>query len=313
MPRRKKGEKIDGWINLYKPSGIGSTQALSKARRFLNAQKAGHAGTLDPLASGILPIALGEATKLIPYAQDTLKTYIFTVHWGIQRTTDDLEGDVIKTSDERPSLEDINAILPEFLGEITQVPPNYSAIKIDGQRAYDLARQGENPDIQPRDVFIQSLTIEPEGSDDSSDTTRFHCVCGKGTYIRSLARDMGLKLGCFGYIQHLERISVGNFTKETAISLDFLENLSDKTPREEAVLPLQAMLADIPALPLTQEETAKLKHGQRLSFIAKPDMDRLNKASIINEGEALATFEGRPVAMVMRQGPEIAALRVLNV
>ena len=201
MARKRKGDKIDGWINLDKPIGLTSTQAMAKVRWLLKAQKAGHAGTLDPLATGILPIALGEATKTISFIQDGLKTYSFTVRWGEQRDTDDMEGKVIATSDNRPSEDQIRALLPKYTGDILQTPPKFSAIKIDGERAYDLARDGEEVELQPREVYIGSLGLLETRPDEAD----FLMTCGKGTYVRSLARDMGRDLGCLGFITALKR------------------------------------------------------------------------------------------------------------
>ncbi|MGB1076772.1 MAG: tRNA pseudouridine(55) synthase TruB, partial [Bdellovibrionales bacterium] len=206
MGRRKKGLKINGWINLNKPLELGSTSAVNTVRRSLNAQKAGHAGTLDPLATGVLPIALGEATKTIPYIQDTLKTYEFTIQWGAATNTDDLEGDVIAQSDITPSQDDIEALLPNYTGDIEQTPPQFSAIKINGERAYDIARDGEDVDIPSRPVYIESLEVLSH--DQSSRQTTLRMVCGKGTYVRSLARDLGEYLGCFGHICVLTRTKV---------------------------------------------------------------------------------------------------------
>ncbi|NQZ14548.1 MAG: tRNA pseudouridine(55) synthase TruB [Alphaproteobacteria bacterium] len=319
--RRKRGIKIDGWINLHKPLGVTSTQAVGKVRRALNAQKVGHGGTLDPLASGVLPIALGEATKTVQFAQDAIKTYIFEVTWGEQRSTDDGEGEIIQKSDERPSKEAIEAILDNYTGDIEQTPPQFSAIKIDGERAYDIARDGDVANIKSREVYIESLTITAH----TDGKTTFKCVCGKGTYIRSLARDMGLELGCFGYISKLERTRVGVFELKDAISLDFFQELIDNTTQETqtsavdegVVLPLQTVLDDIPVLALKDQEATRLKNGQQLSFIAKSDMERLNAANIDwrhEDGDiALATCNDHPIAMVEVNGAIIRSLRVFNV
>ena len=215
--RRKKGLPINGWINLHKPLGITSTQAVGKVRRALNAQKVGHGGTLDPLAEGILPIALGEATKTVNFAMDAMKTYIFEVTWGEQRSTDDDEGEVVQSSDKRPTLDEINSTLAKYIGDIQQTPPQFSAIKVDGERAYDIARDGDVADIKSREVYIEALGV----IEHTDDKTTFECHCGKGTYIRSLARDMGQDLECFGYISALKRTKVGVFTLDDAISLDF--------------------------------------------------------------------------------------------
>ncbi len=322
MGRRKKGVKIDGWINLHKPVGVTSTQMVGKIRWALGAQKAGHGGTLDPLASGILPIALGEATKTVNFVQDAMKTYIFDVTWGEQRTTDDAEGQIIQSSDKRPTLDEINTILGKYIGDIDQLPPQFSAIKVDGERAYDIARDGDVADIQSREVYIEALNV----LDHKGDITTFECHCGKGTYIRSLARDMGQDLGCFGFISALKRTKVGAFTLENAISLDFFNKLRDNThqdvPRnevsyEDVVLPLQTVLDDIPVLALKENEATRLKNGQGLTFIARPDIERLNKAQILwqeDEGDiALAMFNDKPIAMVEVIGGNIRSLRVFNI
>jgi tRNA pseudouridine55 synthase len=308
--KKNKGEPISGWVNLDKPIGMTSTQAIGKLRRILNAQKIGHAGTLDPLATGVLPIALGEATKTIPFAQDADKTYTFTIIWGEQRDTDDGEGAVIATSPHRPSEGDIRAVLPEFLGEIDQIPPLYSAIKVNGARAYDLARAGEIPDLKSRIVYIDSLDLlstSPESAD-------FRMVCGKGTYVRSLARDMAEMLGTKGYIGALRRDKVGVFSAESAISLDILEALDYQSAREKALLPLQTVLGDIPALALKMDETARLRSGQVLQFVSRPDFDRLEKAGLggIEPQVALAMFNGQPTALVENERVEIRPLRVFN-
>jgi tRNA pseudouridine55 synthase len=302
---RKKGEKVDGWVNLDKPYDMTSTDAVNRVRRLLNAQKAGHAGTLDPLATGVLPIALGEGTKTIPFAQDAAKTYSFTIRWGEERTTDDAEGEVCATSDVRPAEAAIRAILPQFTGIITQVPPRFSAIKIGGQRAYDLARAGEDVQLEAREAVINRL----EMLENSPENARFSCVCAKGTYMRSLARDMARALGTVGYIADLRREAVGSFTSQNAISLaKFEEN------PHIALLPVETVLDDIPALALNEREAARLKNGQTLSFIARPDMERLLQAGLNFEetATALALCDGKPIALVDVAGPDIRPVRVLN-
>jgi tRNA pseudouridine55 synthase len=276
MARKKKGDIVNGWINLDKPVGLTSTQALGKVRRILNAQKAGHAGTLDPLASGILPIALGEATKTIPFVQDSTKVYEFTVRWGERRTTDDAEGDIVEKSDIRPTFQQIQALLPKYTGHIQQIPPQFSAIKVDGQRAYDLARGGEIMDLKPREIFVGSL----ESIEARPDEADFRLVSGKGAYVRSLARDMGADLGCQGYISALRRTRVGPYAEETSISLDKLAEMADIPALERVLLPLATALDDIPALAIREDETARLRNGQSLSFIARPDVDRLKNAGL---------------------------------
>lgn len=308
---KRKGDIINGWINLDKPSGLSSSDAVNIVRRSLNAQKAGHGGTLDPLATGILPIALGEATKTIPFCQDHLKTYSFDVIWGQARDTDDAEGKIIETSDHRPTEEDIRTILPQFTGDIEQTPPQFSAIKIDGERAYDLARSGQQVDIKSRPVYIETLAL----IETFPDYARFQCLCGKGTYMRSLARDMAIELGTVGYISNLRRESVGPFTMENAISLANIKEIGDIAGLEEDVLlPVETVLDDIPALDLNQQEASRLKNGQKLLFIARPDVDRLYNAGIDLEEDAtvLALYNGKPVALVTVAGAEISPIRVLN-
>tara|TARA_R110001592_G_scaffold16881_9_gene71617 strand:+ start:42514 stop:43452 length:939 start_codon:yes stop_codon:yes gene_type:complete len=309
--RKKKGDPVSGWVNLDKPYGMTSTQAIGKVRRFLNGQKIGHAGTLDPLATGVLPIALGEATKTIPFVQDDLKTYSFTVTWGEQRDTDDAEGEIIGTSENRPVRSDIESILPQFTGEIEQTPPRFSAIKINGQRAYDLARDGKIPDLKSRIVYIEEFHLK-EAREDEAD---FEMICGKGTYVRSLARDMGNLLGTKGYISALRREQVGCFTAQNSISLDKLEDLDYVSARSEALLPLQIVLDDIPALALTQEETTKIRNGQSLGFVSRPDFERLQKVGLGTKEiqMAMVFFQDAPVALVDQVRAEIKPVRVFNV
>ncbi|MBP7722598.1 MAG: tRNA pseudouridine(55) synthase TruB [Alphaproteobacteria bacterium] len=311
MARKRKGDKIDGWINLDKPLGLTSTQAMAKVRWLMKAQKAGHAGTLDPLATGILPIALGEATKTISYIQDGFKTYSFTVQWGEQRDTDDGEGKIIATSDVRPSKEQIESILKNYTGTIMQTPPKFSAIKIDGARAYDLARDGEEVELKEREVYIESLSLLTA----TPDTADFRMVCGKGTYVRSLARDMGRELGCLGYITALKREKVGPFTLESSISLDKLAGLDDIARLNEAVLlPLETALDDIPALAVREDEAARLRNGQVLAFISRPDFERLGRAGLDGTlQEALVMCNNKPVALVEAEGPEVRPVRILNI
>ncbi len=310
--KKGKGIPINGWINLDKPTGPTSTQALAAVKRMLRPMKAGHAGTLDPLASGILPIALGEATKVISFAQDSRKIYSFTVRWGEERDTDDAEGKIAGRSDNRPAREEILAILPEFTGLISQLPPKYSAIKVGGERAYDLAREGLEVELSSREIEIESLEL----TNCEAESAEFRVACGKGTYVRSLARDMGRRLGTFGYVSRLRREAVGVFNTGNAISLDNLEKMSESARLEEAVLPLETVLDDIPALALSEMEASRLKNGQSLSFISRPDMDRLGRAGIeIGSGydqTALALLDGKPVALVSVSGVQIKPVRVLN-
>ena len=312
--RNKKGQNISGWVNLDKPVGLTSTQGIGKVRRFMNAQKAGHAGTLDPLATGILPIALGEATKTIPFAQDRHKTYEFTVAWGEQRDTDDSEGEVIEASDVRPAPAAITALLPEFTGDIQQVPPKFSAIKIDGQRAYDMARAGEDVQLTSRSVFVESLEL----LDAREDEADFVMTCGKGTYVRSLARDMALKLGTYGYISALRRTAVGPFTEENAISLEKLEELFNSAPAgagapDGVLLPLETALDDIPALAIKENELSDLRNGRTASFVSKPNFERIKLIGLEDNQTAIAMFQDKAVALVERKGPNIKPVRVFNI
>ncbi|HCQ70970.1 MAG: tRNA pseudouridine(55) synthase TruB [Alphaproteobacteria bacterium] len=307
MGRKRKGNPVNGWINLDKPLGLTSTQAIGKLRRLYSPQKIGHAGTLDPLATGILPIAMGEATKTIPFIQDAIKTYEFTVTWGQQRSTDDAEGDVIASSDVRPTSEQITNALPAFLGEIEQTPPQFSAIKINGQRAYDLARAGQDVEIKSRKVFIESLDV----LDTQTDHATLRMICGKGTYVRSLARDLALSLGTCGYVSMLRRTAVGCFSEKDAISLAILEEMHDSAALGDALLPIESALDDILALPITQQEKALLKNGRALSFVSKTDFHRLDG---LDQGtEILATFDNKPVALVILDKAQIKPVRVFNI
>jgi tRNA pseudouridine55 synthase len=300
-------ETIHGWVNFDKPAGMTSTQAIGRVRRLLNVKKLGHAGTLDPLATGILPVALGEATKTIAYAQDLLKTYRFSIIWGEQRDTDDAEGVVIATSEVRPSHDQIMQALPRFIGNISQTPPRYSAIKIEGERAYDRARQGEDFDLRPRPVFVKNLRL-------IDDNSRFEMICGKGTYVRSIARDLAEILGTKGYVTDLRRLAVGQFSEIDAISLDFLENLPDIAHRKQVIKPLDSALDDILALSLRADEATRLRNGQALSFVSRPDYERLVQAGLANaEGKiALAYADQTPLAMVSVEGVTIRSVRVFN-
>lgn len=262
-PPKKRRTPVHGWVILDKPYGMSSTQAVGKVRWLFNAEKAGHGGTLDPLASGLLPIALGEATKTVSHAMDGRKVYRFTARWGEQRSTDDLEGEVTATSDVRPSPEEIVAVLARFTGEIMQAPPAFSAIKVDGERAYDLARAGEAVELAARPVLIEALRLV-ETPD--ADHATFEVTCGKGTYIRSLARDMGRALGTVAHVSMLRRVAVGPFTEDHMISLENLTDLGHKAPGGDAtkgvLLPIETVLDGIPALAIDEEQARRLKLGQ---------------------------------------------------
>ncbi|MGE4352417.1 MAG: tRNA pseudouridine(55) synthase TruB [Bdellovibrionales bacterium] len=290
---------VHGWLILDKPLGLTSTQALGRARKLVGGKKVGHGGTLDPLASGILPLAFGEATKLIPYVMDGEKEYLFSVTWGQQRTTDDAEGEVMATSDCRPTKKDIQLHVKDYVGEIEQVPPTFSALKVGGQRAYDLARAGKPLEMAPRRVRIDELELLGCPSADQAD---FRVRCGKGTYVRSLARDLALTLGTFGYVSALRRTKVGPFTLESAISLDKLEELSHKGLAQTALLAIGSALDDIPGLTLTASEAQRLRSGQ--SLLVRPDQLSLLDAPVI-----MASCQGTPVALVQAKEGSFCVLR----
>jgi len=266
MARRKKGDPVSGWICLDKPYDLTSTSAVSRVRRIFNAQKAGHAGTLDPLATGILPIALGEATKTVPFLMDADKTYRFTIAWGRTTTTFDREGETVAVSDVRPTPEAVAAALPAFVGEILQVPPAYSAVKVDGERAYDLARAGEIVELKPRQVRIHSARVHAVPD---ADHVEIEMECGKGTYVRAVVRDLAETLGACGHVSELRRTRVGAFTEDRAIGLEKLEDLGHKGRLSEALLPVETALDDIPALAVTAEDAFRLKQGRPIVLVPR--------------------------------------------
>ncbi len=258
MARKRRGIPIHGWLNIDKPAGLSSAAVVGAVKRITNAQKAGHAGTLDPFATGVLPIALGEATKTVPYIVDDIKEYGFTASWGEARNTDDLDGEVTETSPVRPTEQDLAQVLPKFTGLITQIPPIFSAIKIDGKRAYKLARDGAEITMPSREVTIHSLSLE-ETQD--ANHSRFHVCCSKGTYIRALARDLALEVGTFAHLSQLRRTKVGPFLAENAISLDKLEKLWQCPAEFEDLLPLTTALDDIPAVAISETQADRVRHG----------------------------------------------------
>jgi tRNA pseudouridine55 synthase len=309
--RRRKGLPIHGWLNLDKPVGPTSTQAIGRVRRITGAGRIGHAGTLDPLASGVLPIALGEATKTVPYIQDARKTYRFTVRWGQATNTDDAEGEIVSESAERPSRTDIASVLPRFTGRIMQTPPVYSAIKIGGQRAYALARAGEATELQPRPVDLHIIRLIEQSDPDHA---VFEVETGKGAYVRALARDMAVSLGTFGHITSLRRLAVGQFRAEEAYPLDFDALPSDIAGLTEQILPIETALDDIPALALTADEAHRLRCGQAVGLFTHQHRDWL--AELIAEGRdhgiVLALWQGKAVAMVRIDSAEAHPVRVFN-
>ncbi len=294
---RRKGNDIHGWLILDKPQGLTSNQALGRLKRLFNPKKAGHAGTLDPLATGVLPIAFGEATKTVAHVVDCEKNYDFTVRWGVETDTDDAEGKPVKTSDARPSREAIEAALPAFTGDIMQTPPSYSAIKVDGERAYDLARDGEAVELEPRVVSVYGLEIVEMPS---PDLTRLVCDCGKGTYVRSIARDLGRALGCYGHVIELRRTRVGPFSADAAIGLDRLPD--DPGLMARALLPVQAGLAEIPLLPVDRAGAATLRRGQKLLLRGPAPM----------QGPAYADCLGTPIAFGVIRDGYFVSTRVFN-
>ena len=314
-PRQERGGKrqfkrdkrdVHGWLVLDKPVGMTSTHAVSVVKRLFSAKRAGHAGTLDPLASGCLPIALGEATKTVPFVMDGRKIYQFTVRWGEERDTDDAEGRVVATSEQRPSPDAIRALLPSYTGIIQQVPPRYSAIKIEGERAYDLARDGETVELAPRPVEITRLELVAAPDPDHA---VLHAECGKGTYVRSLARDMGRALGCFGHVSALRRVAVGPFGEETMILLEQLEALCHRAAAGEvsfagALMPVETALDDIPALAVSRADAARLARGQAVLLRGR---DAPNF-----RGPVYATASGQLLALAELDHGEIVPKRVFN-
>lgn len=264
MARRKKGDIVNGWVCLDKPYEMGSTEAVTKVRRLFNAQKAGHAGTLDPLASGILPIALGEATKTVPFMMDAQKIYRFVIHWGISTDSIDREGRIIGRSDLRPTPEQVKAALPQFVGDIDQVPPAFSAIRVNGERAYDLAREGVEVELQSRRVTIHEAAVTDVPDADHVEITM---RTGKGVYVRSLARDLASVLGAEGHVSVLRREMVGPFSVQNAVTLDFLEDLAHKGRAFEALLPVSTALDDIPDLAVTDQEAFSLRQGRPIVLL----------------------------------------------
>jgi tRNA pseudouridine55 synthase len=305
MARHKpKGLPIHGWLCLDKPQGMTSTEAVSRVRRITQARKVGHGGTLDPLATGVLPIALGEATKTVAYVMEGRKHYRFSVRLGEARTTDDAEGEVSAHSDLRPSTAEIETALPSFLGRIEQVPPRFAAVKVEGERAYDLARRGEAVDLAPRPVQVDRFELVERPDPDH---VTFEVVCGRGTYVRALVRDLGARLGCFGHVVALRRLQVGPFNEADALSLAALERLVADDALPQALLPVAAALGDMPALALTQPQVERLRAGQTI---------RVTPALLAGEPEADATVRamaaGRIVALARLHGGELSPVRVFN-
>ena len=300
MARRSKGSKVDGWVVLDKPLGMGSTTAVGRVRWLFSAQKAGHGGTLDPLATGVLPIALGEATKTVPFVMDGRKEYRFTLRFGEARSTEDSEGEVTASSEVRPTDQAIRDALSAFIGEIEQVPPAFSALKIDGQRAYDLARAGEAVEMKSRRVRIDSLAFLARPDRDHADLV---VTCGKGTYIRSLGRDLAVALGTVGHLSALRRTAAGPFREEAAISLPKLEALGHIPALLGALAPVATALDDIPALALTEAQADRLRQGQPVLLTRDvPPSGALVRAEV----------GSRLIALVRSDGVSLKPVRVFN-
>jgi tRNA pseudouridine55 synthase len=286
---KKIRREVSGWIILDKPVGMTSTHAVAIVKRLFNAKKAGHAGTLDPLASGLLPLAFGEATKTVPFVMDGEKSYRFTVKWGEETDSDDAEGKVIRTSDLRPTQDGIEDAIPAFLGEIAQIPPKFSALKIDGERAYDLARDGEEVILEARTVFIRSLRL----IESDRDSATFEAECGKGTYVRAIARDMGRALGCLGHVTALRRTRVGPFTEEAAVSVDDLRDAGEAGPDSAALAaclhPVETALTDLPEVKVDDRAASRLLNGQPVILRGRD--------APANIGVVYVTVSGRLIAL----------------
>ena len=312
MSRRRKGAAVHGWVVVDKPEGITSTQSVAIVRRVFDAQKAGHAGTLDPMATGVLAVALGEATKTVPFAMEAEKTYRFTARWGEARDSDDAEGRVTATSGVRPTLEQIEAVLPRFLGQIAQVPPAYSAIKLQGERAYDLARDGEVVCLEPRQVAIHEARVA--GTPDP-DHTQFEMRCGKGAYVRAWVRDLALALGTVGHVSQLRRTAIGGFTEKHAVPLETLHASMHSPAAFEHLRPISTALDGIPALAVTGPDAVRLRSGNpilmRANLFARlteeADNDDLQGLTVY-----LSTGDGEPVALAALQAGELRPFRVFN-
>lgn len=298
MARKRKGRDISGWLVVDKPAGMTSTAVVNKVRWAMAAKKAGHAGTLDPEATGVLAVALGEATKTVPYITDSLKAYTFTVRLGAATNTDDAEGEVIATSEARPSDEDIKAALGQFVGDIMQVPPKFSAVKIDGERAYKLAREDEDFEIAARPLWVEELVMIDR---EDADHVTLEMTCGKGGYVRSIARDLGEALGCLGHVRELRRIWSGPFTAADGISIEQIDEMA-KTPELDAYLrPLTEGLTELPEVKATAEGAVRLRNGNPGMVIA----------SDVDYGEECwASLDGEPVAVGVFKAGELHPSRV---
>ena len=311
MARRKKGQPVHGWVILDKPLGMGSTQAVAAVRRIFDAQKAGHAGTLDPMATGILAIALGEATKTVPFAMDSDKTYRFTATWGEGRDSDDAEGKVTGTSDVRPSRDAIEAMLPRFTGVLSQVPPAYSAVRVGGERAYDLARDGEEVVLEPREVEV----FEARLLNAVQDSAEFEITCSKGTYVRSWVRDIALALGTLGHVTALRRTRLGAWEEKDAVTLETLTPFMHSPAAFGYLKPLSTALDGIPALAVTGSDTVRIRSGNpiliRSNLFARMK-DGFGEGELTGQTVYLEEPDGTPVALAEIAAGELRPFRVFN-
>lgn len=294
---RKKGREIHGWLIVDKPAGIGSTDVVGKVRWALDAKKAGHAGTLDPDATGVLAIALGEATKTVPILTEALKAYDFTVAWGAETSTDDAAGHVLETADHRPDADMIRAALPGFTGDIMQVPPAVSAVKVDGVRAYDLAREGEVVELAARPLWVESLDLLGT----TPDTADLRMVCGKGGYVRAIARDLGRTLGCLGHVAHLRRIWSGPFEAEDGIAFDRIDR-ANQAELEAALLPIQSALSDLPEMQATEMGAVRILNGNPGQVLGHAEFGT----------EVWVSRAGRALCIGRYMGGEVQPSRVFN-
>ena len=298
MGRKRKGRDISGWLVVDKPAGMTSTAVVNKVRWALDAKKAGHAGTLDPEATGVLAVALGEATKTVPYITDALKAYTFTVRLGQATNTDDAEGEVIAESDLRPTDDEIKQALLPFVGEIMQVPPKFSAVKIDGQRAYKLARDGEDVELAARPLWVEELVLVDRPDPDH---VVLEMTCGKGGYVRSIARDLGAALGCYGHVKELRRIWSGPFDAEDGLSIEQIDEMAKTPALDEHLRPLEEGLADLPELKCTPEGATRLRNGNPGMVLA---------SDVEYGDEAWASFDGKAVAVGVYKSGELHPSRV---
>jgi tRNA pseudouridine55 synthase len=313
MGRNRKGTPVHGWVVVDKPVGPTSTETVGVVKRVFDAQKAGHAGTLDPMASGVLAVALGEATKTVPFAMEAEKTYTFTACWGESRNTDDAEGEITGTSAHRPGRTEIEALIPQFTGRIMQTPPKFSAIKVDGERAYDLARDGEEPELRPREVIVHEAHLASTPDPDHAD---FEMRCGKGAYVRAWVRDLAQALGTRGHVSRLRRLRIGRFSVEDAIPLEKLRSFMHSPAAFEHLRPIATALDGIPALAVTGSDAVRLRCGNsilvRANLFARIREEALATDDLQGLTVYLSSAQGEPVALAELADGELRPFRVFN-